>query len=69
MGAKRGRWAAGNLSIMKGMGEVHIYLKVVVDLQEGEQPQRLSREICRVVQRVYGVREAEVNSIVQSDEE
>ncbi len=54
---------------MTVMAKVQIYLKVVVDLDEGEHPQRLSREICRVVQRVYGVREVEVSNIVQIEEE
>jgi hypothetical protein len=55
-------------SIMGFMPEMQIYVKVVVDLPEGEQPQRLGREICRVVKRVYGVREAEVSSIIAPDE-
>ncbi len=50
------------------MPQLQIYVKVVVDLPEGEQPQRLGREICRVVKRVYGVRDAEVSSIIAPDE-
>jgi hypothetical protein len=50
------------------MREMQIYVKVVVEMPEGEQPQRLGREICRVVKKVYGVREAEVSSIIGADE-
>lgn len=50
------------------MPQLQIYVKVVVDLPEGEQPQRLGREICRVVKKLYGVRDAEVSSIVSPDE-
>jgi hypothetical protein len=55
-------------SIMGNMREMQIYVKVVVEMPEGEQPQRLGREICRVVKKVYGVREAEVSSIIGADE-
>lgn len=54
---------------MRGMRELQIYVKVVVEVPEGEQPQRLGREICRVVKKLYGVREAEVTSIIASDEQ
>ncbi len=50
------------------MREMQIYVKVVVELPDGEQPQRMGREICRVVKKVYGVREAEVSSIIGPDE-
>ena len=50
------------------MPKLQIYVKVVVDLPESEQPQKLGREICRVIKRVYGVRDAEVTSIISVDE-
>jgi len=55
-------------SIMGIMREMQIYVKVVVELPDGEQPQRMGREICRVVKKLYGVREAEVSSIIAPDE-
>lgn len=54
---------------MRTMPEIHIYLKVRADLEEGEHAQRLAREICRSVERVYGVREAEVTSVISPLEE
>ena len=50
------------------MREMQIYVKVVVELPDGEQPQRMGREICRVGKKLYGVREAEVSSIIAPDE-
>jgi len=55
-------------SIMGNMREMQIYVKVVIELPDGEQPQRMGREICRVVKKLYGVREAEVSSIIAPDE-
>jgi hypothetical protein len=45
-----------------------LYLKVEVDLDEDESPERLAIEICRVIRRVYGVRAAEVSNTVFRDE-
>lgn len=53
---------------MRGMRELQIYVKVVVEVPDSEQPQRLGREICRVVKKLYGVREVEVTSIISPDE-
>ena len=49
------------------MQRAAIYLKVEVDHDEKEQPERLASEICRQVRKVYGVRSAEVSSIVERD--
>ncbi|MFN3324599.1 MAG: hypothetical protein ACK5AZ_13970 [Bryobacteraceae bacterium] len=46
-----------------------LYLKVEVDLEEGEEPKRLAAEICRQVMKVYGVRSAELSSFVGYGEE
>lgn len=49
------------------MQRAAIYLKVEIDHDEKEQPERLASEICRQVRRVYGVRSAEVSSIVEPE--
>ena len=49
------------------MARTHVYLKVELDLPESqkdkERPERVAAEICRLIQRVYGVRSAEVSCI------
>jgi hypothetical protein len=62
------------------MARTHVYLKVELDLPESqkdkerpesqkdkERPERVAAEICRVIRRVYGVRNAEVSSIMEKE--
>lgn len=49
------------------MPRADFYLKVEVDVDEKEQPERLASEICRMIRKVYGVRAAEVSSIVERE--
>jgi len=49
------------------MARTDVYLKVEIDLDEKERPERLASEICRVIKKVYGVRAAEVSSIVERE--
>lgn len=44
-----------------------VYLKVEVEIGEKEQPDKLAAEICRQIQKVYGVRSAEVSNIVAKE--
>lgn len=41
----------------------NLFLKVVVEHDADEKPERLAAEICRQVQKVYGVILAEVSSV------
>jgi len=41
-----------------------IFLKVVVEHDERERVERLADELCRRLQKLYGVRVAEVASVV-----
>ncbi|MEO7145568.1 MAG: hypothetical protein ABI165_18895 [Bryobacteraceae bacterium] len=41
-----------------------LHLKVELDLDEKETPDRLAAEICRQIRKIYGVRAAEISSIV-----
>ena len=45
--------------------DVHIKVELVVD--EKEKPERLASEICRLIRKVYGVRSAEISSIMEKD--
>jgi hypothetical protein len=44
-----------------------VYVKVEVALEDDENPQKLALEICRQIERVYGVRKAEVQNIVECE--
>jgi hypothetical protein len=50
------------------MPRTDLYLKVELDLDKDEKPDRVASEICRLIRRVYGVRSAEVSSTVGKDE-
>ena len=49
------------------MARSDLYIKVELDVDDKEQPERVAAEICRLIRRVYGVRQAEVSSIVERD--
>lgn len=46
------------------MQRVDLYIKVEVELDEDEAPERIANEICRMLQKVYYVRSAELSSAV-----
>ena len=49
------------------MRRTDLYVKVELDVDEKEKPERLANEICRMIRKVYGVRSAEVSSMVEED--
>ena len=49
------------------MPRTDVYIKVELDLDEKEKPERVAAEICRQIRKIYGVRSAEVSSIVDKD--
>ncbi|MCZ2146183.1 MAG: hypothetical protein LC126_00220 [Bryobacterales bacterium] len=51
------------------MARTDIFLKVVVEHEEEESPSRLAEEICRRLEKLYGVRYAEVSSMVRQGAE
>ncbi len=46
------------------MQRMDVYLKVELDLDDKDRPEKLAAEICRQIQKVYGVRSAEISNIV-----
>lgn len=48
--------------ILAHMQRIHLYLKVVADADDTEKPDRLGQEICRQISKIYGVKQAEVQS-------
>ena len=49
------------------MKRVDLYIKVEVELEEEEKPERVANEICRQIQKIYVVRSAELSSSVSKD--
>jgi hypothetical protein len=50
---------------INGMKRVDLYIKVEVELDDEEEtPERVAREICRQVEKIYVVRRAELSSAV-----
>lgn len=46
-----------------------VYLKVVVDHDPLDTPQKIAAEICRQVEKVYGVRKAELSNLISQQPE
>lgn len=49
------------------MKRVDLYIKVQVELDEDEKPERLAAEICRQLEKMYAVRVAELSNTVARD--
>jgi len=47
------------------MARIDLYVKIDLDLPDSEQPEKLALEICRQIRKVYGVRAAEVQNMVE----
>lgn len=50
------------------MDRTNLFFKVVIEHDPDESPERLGREICRQIQKVYGVRTAELTSHTHVEE-
>jgi hypothetical protein len=46
----------------------NLFIKVEIEHDDGEAPERLGAEICRQVMKVYGVRSAEVSNFTAVEE-
>lgn len=49
------------------MKRADLHIKVTVDLEEGEDLERVAREICRQIAKMHVVRSAELSSIVEKE--
>lgn len=47
------------------MARIDLHLKVVLELEAEEKPEKVAAEIVRLIRKVYGVREVEVTSLIQ----
>lgn len=45
-----------------------LFIKVQIEHDPAEPPERLAAEICRRIQKIYGVRSAELSSAVSPQE-
>ena len=50
------------------MQQLDIYFKVELELDNSEQPQRVARELERLLRKHYGVRNAEATNLVVRDD-
>ena len=49
------------------MQRVDLFIKVEVELDEDEKPERVASEICRQVEKIYVVRSAELSSVAMQE--
>ena len=50
------------------MAVTNLFIKVEIEHDEAEAPERLGGEICRQVLKIYGVRSAEVSNFTAAEE-
>lgn len=50
------------------MAVTNLFIKVEIEHDEDEAPERLGAEICRQVMKIYGVRSAEVSNFTAVEE-
>jgi hypothetical protein len=50
------------------MQRLDIHFKVELELDDSEQPQRVARELERILNKFYGVRNVEATNIVRHDD-
>ncbi|MGA2740170.1 MAG: hypothetical protein ABSG65_22355 [Bryobacteraceae bacterium] len=50
------------------MHRTNLFFKVVIEHDDEDQPERLGREICRQLMKVYGVRSAELANFTRVEE-
>jgi hypothetical protein len=49
------------------MRRVDVYLKLEIELDEKDPPEKVAGEICRQLLKKYGVRTAEVSNVVEKE--
>lgn len=54
-------------SYHREMRRTDVFLKVEIDLTDKAEVERVAQELCRMLKRAYGVRSAEVVSMVEKE--
>jgi hypothetical protein len=49
------------------MQRVNLYIKVEIELEDDEKPERVAAELCRQLEKLYPVRSAELSSVVSRE--
>ena len=49
------------------MQRVDVYLKLELEVDEKDSPEKRAHEICRQLLKAYGVRSAEISNVVEKD--
>jgi hypothetical protein len=49
------------------MKRVDIFIKVELELDEEEKPEKVASEICRQIQKIYVVRRTEVSNVITKE--
>ena len=50
------------------MKRTNLFLKVEVEHDKDEKPERLGEELCRMLRKLYGVRDAELTNFTRAEE-
>jgi hypothetical protein len=50
------------------MNRTNLFFKVELEHAKDEKPERLGEEICRMLRKLYGVRDAELTNFTRSEE-
>jgi hypothetical protein len=50
------------------MKRTNLFLKVEVEHDKEEKPERLGEELCRMLRKLYGVRDAELTNFTRAEE-
>lgn len=50
------------------MNRTNLFFKVELEHAKDEKPERLGEEICRMLRKLYGVRDAELTNFTKSEE-
>lgn len=51
----------------KSMKRVDVFIKVELELDEEEKPEKVASEICRQIQKMYVVRGTEVSNVITKE--
>jgi hypothetical protein len=49
------------------MKRVDVFIKVELELDEEEKPEKVAGEICRQIQKIYVVRRTEVSNVITKE--
>jgi hypothetical protein len=51
----------------EGMKRIDLYIKVEVEIDDLDKPEKIADEICRAIQKLYVVRSAELSNAVPKE--